>query len=222
MNRILLTIALAASAQLVSADDNKSAQNTSQPATAIRAKLDQSSASDSSTSDESDVAERPPPKISDRASHAERISLDTLAAILAAFGALGCAVYAGMADKRSKDSLAAQINLFQRQGIIDLHLVWQGVNQIDPVNPITPDVIKAVGAMELTSALWNHDVVAKIVIYQSYWEVFKELYETILSSSATLPGMSRSLRSCITAPVSTAYLSMREHSLVRTTSLQGV
>ena len=45
---------------------------------------------------------------------------------------------AGAAEK----SLTTSISIFKRQGIIDLHMAWQGVNAIDPENPIGPDVRK--------------------------------------------------------------------------------
>src|SRR5437867_3992179 len=97
--------------------------------------------------------------------------MDDLKAWVAALAALGSAiasVVTALAARRSADAaqrsaVAAQAsleagrqaaevtkNIFRRQGIIDLHRVWQDVNDIDPKSLVGPDVIKAINALDLT------------------------------------------------------------------------
>ena len=59
-------------------------------------------------------------------------------------------------------------NVFKRQGVIDLHMSWNNVNDIDVKNLIGPDIVKAVNALSLTASLWNHDVIEKTILYQTF------------------------------------------------------
>lgn len=60
-------------------------------------------------------------------------------------------------------------NMFRRQGVIDLHMAWLDIKEIDNKCLIGPDIIKAVNALSLTASLWNHDVIEKSILYQTYW-----------------------------------------------------
>ena len=51
---------------------------------------------------------------------------------------------------------------------------WNNVNDIDVKNLIGPDIVKAVNALSLTASLWNHDVIEKTILYQTYWGSYKE------------------------------------------------
>lgn len=93
----------------------------------------------------------------------------TTSDIIALCSALFAALSAGAALfglKLSRDALteageatATSKDIARRQGVIELHMAWQGVNNIDVSNLIGPDVINAANAISLTATLWNHDVV---------------------------------------------------------------
>lgn len=106
-------------------------------------------------------------------------------------------------------------NMFKRQGVIDLHMAWQGMNEINKDNPITPDVIRAVNALTLTAALWNHDVMEKIILYQSYWPIYQKLYEQLDSIDKPLPGVNRSGKDYLTSEIKKAYTEMNSFDLSR-------
>lgn len=67
------------------------------------------------------------------------------------------------------------------------------INAIDPENLITPDVVKAVNALELTASLWNHDVVAKEILHQSYWQSFRDLYDVLYHCNKIPPGLKKNM-----------------------------
>jgi len=102
--------------------------------------------------------------------------------------------------------------MFRRQNVIDLHLAWRGVNEINPNEIITPDVILAVNALDLTASIWNHDIVKKDIILQSYWRSYSELYETIYNCNELMPGLKKTCRELIreSPAISTAYESMKK------------
>jgi hypothetical protein len=119
---------------------------------------------------------------------------------------LGAAFLAGRANSLNK-------NIFKRQGVIDLHMAWQNVNDIDPNNLIGPDVVKAVNALSLTASLWNHDVIEKKILYQSYWGPFKDLYDKLINLDVLVPGHKKTCRSLITTEIKKAFKGMDETDL---------
>ncbi|MCK5805905.1 MAG: hypothetical protein KAI66_23950 [Lentisphaeria bacterium] len=118
---------------------------------------------------------------------------------------------------------ASRLNkkMFKRQGIIDLHMAWSGISEIDTMNPVTPDVVKAVNALDLTAALWNHDVVEKLVLYQSYWDSYRDIYNTLDGSKKLVQGINRRCCDLITKEITRAYEDMKKVTLdeVRQTKL---
>jgi len=98
----------------------------------------------------------------------------------------------------------------KRQNIIDLHAQWSSVNDIDLNKIVIPDVVRAVNALSLTASLWNHDVIVKSVIYQSYWEPYRTLYDKLYGCNQEIEGLNRTGRSMMTTDISKAYHSMRD------------
>lgn len=119
---------------------------------------------------------------------------------------LGAAFLAGRANSLNK-------NIFKRQGVIDLHMAWQDVNDIDTDNLIGPDVVKAVNAISLTASLWNHDVIEKSILYQTYWGSYKDIYDKLVNLDKLVPGHKKTCRSLITAEIKKAYKGMDETDL---------
>ncbi|WP_172954199.1 hypothetical protein [Pedobacter ginsengisoli] len=108
-------------------------------------------------------------------------------------------------------------NMFKRQGIIDLHMAWQNVNDVDPVALIGPDVVKAVNALALTASLWNHDVIEKSILYQTYWTPYRDIYDKLVSLDSLVPGLNKSCRSLITSEIRKAYRDMSDTDLATVT-----
>lgn len=119
---------------------------------------------------------------------------------------LVAAYFAGRANSINK-------NIFKRQGVIDLHMAWQGINDIDPDNLIGPDVVKAVNALSLTASLWNHDVIEKSILYQTYWGSYKDLYDKLYNLDVLVPGLKKTCKSLMTAEIKKAYKGMDEVDL---------
>jgi hypothetical protein len=116
------------------------------------------------------------------------------------------AYFAGRANSINK-------NIFKRQGVIDLHMAWQGINDVDPVDLVGPDIIKAVNALSLTATLWNHDVIEKSILYQSYWGSYKDLYDKLYNLDVLVPGLKKTCRSLMTPEIKKAYKGMDEVDL---------
>ena len=113
--------------------------------------------------------------------------------------------------------------IFKRSGVISLYEAWKGTNTIDtdPTNIVGPDVVKAANSLSLTAALWNHDIVEKIIIFQSFWTSYRTLYDTLNSSNSTVPGLNIPLNSLITSEMRAAYNEMAamERGGVKTTDI---
>ncbi len=112
-------------------------------------------------------------------------------------------------------------NIFKRQGIIDLFMTWQGISEIDSNNLINPDIVKSANALALTSTLWNHDVIDKNILYQTYWEPFRNIYDKLNSLDSTPPGLKKTCKSMISSDMTRAYQEMQKYetSMVKISKL---
>ena len=86
-------------------------------------------------------------------------------------------------------SLEQNEQIFKRQHVIDLHLAWHGVRQLDPSrfddsNYVT-EIVAAGNLLGLTATLWNHVVVETVIIYRSYWTSFDTLYQSLARRTTT-------------------------------------
>ena len=104
-------------------------------------------------------------------------------------------------------------NMFRRQGVIDLHMAWQDIPEIDKENLIGPDIVKAVNALSLTASLWNHDVIEKSILYQTYQTSYKDLYDTLININELVPGHKKTCRSLMTNEITKAYEGMENADL---------
>lgn len=104
-------------------------------------------------------------------------------------------------------------NMFRRQGVIDLHMAWQGISEIEPDNLIEPDIVKAVNALSLTASLWNHDVIEKSILYQTYWISYRDIYDTLIHINELVPGHKKTCRSLMTNEITKAYEGMKNADL---------
>mgnify|MGYP003655906487 CR=1 FL=1 len=104
-------------------------------------------------------------------------------------------------------------NMFKRQGVIDLHMAWMDIREIDKDKLITPDIIKAINTMSLTASLWNHDIIEKNILYETYWNSYRDLYDTLYNINELIPGKKATCRSLITTEISKAYEGMKNANL---------
>lgn len=143
-------------------------------------------------------------------------SISAGAAVLSTLISLAALFVSGRSWSRNTE-------IFQRQGVIDLHMAWQGVNELklEEGSIITPDVVKAVNALDLTASLWNHDIIDKAILYQSYWATYRDLYDTLYNSTTLVPGINRRARDLVTTEMTRAYEQMKNTDLetVRQTKL---
>ena len=84
-----------------------------------------------------------------------------------------------------KSSAAARAS-----GVIQLHNAWEKINDINPANPVGPDVRNAVNALDLTATLWRHRGVDREIIFEQYGKTFQRLYESVLQIKTPIPGYS--------------------------------
>ena len=112
-------------------------------------------------------------------------------------------------------------NIARRQGVIDLYKAWEGVNDIDASKPITPDIVRAANAISLTASLWNHDVIEKQILFESYWPAYRDLYDSLYGMTGLIPGKKVSGRSLVSSEMTKVYAEMRQRELgaVRQTKL---
>ncbi len=118
--------------------------------------------------------------------------------LIVALAALGTSMWAVAANKR----------IARHAKVLDLHIAWQGVNNIDPEQVIGPDVKKAVDALEITAALWKNKIVDRSVLYQSYSRDYYHLYDTISAIDDPIPGYTKTGPECLSMLVGEVYKDM--------------
>ena len=94
--------------------------------------------------------------------------------------------------------------------VFNLYNAWAGVRKIDPQNPIGPDVVQAANALNVTSNMWNNNVIEKRLIYENHWNDFDELYTTLVGCNNIPTGYSQKCSEYITPNVTEAYYKMKD------------
>src|SRR5262245_20130135 len=110
-----------------------------------------------------------------------------LISLVSAVAAVISARAANMANRVALTTAEVNKQIFKRQGVIELHMAWRDVKQLDAANIDATDAIRAANALDLTAALWNHDVVEHVILYQSYWTSYRNIYDTLYNFTAVLP-----------------------------------
>ncbi|MBH1664538.1 hypothetical protein MOQ11_02870 [Stenotrophomonas maltophilia] len=114
---------------------------------------------------------------------------------------LGSMFVAGWASR-------SNVKMLKRAGVIELYAAWQGVSSINRSAPVTVDAVKGANAIALTASLWNHDIIEKAVLYQMYWEPYRDIYDSLYSMDELLPGHKKTGKAMITDDMKTAYRAM--------------
>ena len=100
--------------------------------------------------------------------------------------------------------------MFQRQGVFELHKVWDEISGIDKTKPVEEDVRKLVNALNLTASIWHHDIILKDLIFSYYWLTFQPLYDDLKACDAKLPSCGKKCNELISGEVTKAYKEMEE------------
>lgn len=147
-------------------------------------------------------------------------AVSAVAALLAWWAAKQSAEVAQKTLDSSREQFRHNVELtkavFKRQGVIDLHMAWQNVNDIDPKKPIIPDIVRATNALGLTASLWNHDVVEREILLQSYWDSFEHLFQVLDRWDVLIPELKRTGKGLLSPEVRTAYEQMKTLYLNKT------
>ena len=122
------------------------------------------------------------------------------------------------AEAKTANDLASNANLLaeriaKRAGVIELHQAWHGVNRFDPDRPVYPDAINAANALDLTASLWNHDVLEREILFQSYWKWFREFYRVLSKCELVIPRDGRRICDMLSPAVTLAYKQMEDMEL---------
>jgi len=134
----------------------------------------------------------------------------TTASEASATAAITSANAAERSLEASRQSMRISIAMFKRQGVIELHATWRDIHGIDQLKPITPHVVDAANALELTASMWNHDIIEREILWQLFWGRYQHIYDT-MNSSAPVPSLHTTLRNMISAPVTKAYQEMQSY-----------
>lgn len=118
----------------------------------------------------------------------------------------------------AKRQMETDKNIAKRQGVFDLHNAWGNINDLNVNQYITPDIISAINALSLTASVWNHDALEKELLYQSYWEAYKNLYDKLYLMTDILPGCSYTPKSKISPDITKAYTEMKQKEYFKTES----
>lgn len=157
-------------------------------------------------------------------------NLSLVIAVLSMLGTLASAFYSRQVNKQTQQkSLRQEMEFNERikqqeqmlqtalkslngASISDLSKFWEGVNRIDPHNPITSDVIRAVDALDHTATYWLQQLIDKEIIFHQYWDSFRELYDVLNNSQTEAPGMHRRLCDFVKVHVRTAYAEINDYA----------
>lgn len=110
--------------------------------------------------------------------------LEIITAVGALFSGAAASVGIFVAYKVHKN----QQLLSQRQLLLPLWDHMATLSKIDPVAPITPDVIKVVNTLELVALCCEGGMIDEKVILRTFREQFMEHYESI-TNCTNIPGL---------------------------------
>ena len=147
---------------------------------------------------------------------------DVIASISAVIS-VGSVTVAFIAVRASDRFSKLIVQIAKRQGIIDLHVAWSDIHQINCKSSKPVHIAKAVNALGLTATLWNHDVIEKSILYQNYWESFKDIYDELYKSKGVIPSLNKTGHDLLTKEIKRAYGGMENADIesVITSEIRG-
>lgn len=116
------------------------------------------------------------------------INYSIIVSIFQAVAASASAYTAWLVYQFMKEQSANQRLLAQRQVLVSLWQYIAALNDINPAQPITPDVVKAANTLNLIAVSCESGIVDKLLIKRVFEDTYLELYDKIEQCGA-LPGM---------------------------------
>lgn len=129
-------------------------------------------------------------------------------AVISAAIAFGSLVFTLWANRENKRIAEAALSQTKKAGATDLVAAWKGVRNIDPKNPITPQVDNALTALQLTAGYWLHDIVEREIIHQLTWRDYQSIYDALKDCDVPLPGTKATGKSILTPEIGDVYAQM--------------
>ena len=101
------------------------------------------------------------------------------------------ALIAAVAIYQTVNLQKKQMLLEQRQFLLPLWTQLQGLNELDPKNPVWTDVIKAVNILELIAISWEGQLIDENIIRRMYSQLYIEFYDNITECKNPPPSISK-------------------------------
>lgn len=92
-----------------------------------------------------------------------------------------------------------------KSSLATLHSLWENKKDINPVQPITTDVLNGIRALKFTSEMWKENLIKKKMLYRYSGEDYKKLYESIDSCVVEVPATGVTGKSMLTKSVRETY-----------------
>jgi len=105
-----------------------------------------------------------------------------------------------------------QMLLEQRQFLLPLWTQLQGLNDIDPEDPVWMDVIKAVNMLELIAISWEGQLIDENIIRRMYSHLYIETFDSIIECKNPPKNVSKNGRQMLYASPA----AIRLYELLRT------
>jgi hypothetical protein len=118
---------------------------------------------------------------------------------IAAIAESAAAIIAAIAIYQTVRLHRKQMLLTQRQLLIPLWEQLQGLNDIDPNEPVWTDVVKAVNILELIAVSWEGQLIDENIIRRMYSLLFIEFYQKIEECKNPPPSIEKDGRQMLLA-----------------------
>jgi hypothetical protein len=128
--------------------------------------------------------------------------LGVTAAVVGFLGAFLSSLFRLGVDRISKA-------MVKQRTVIDLHKVWNDVKDIDPKQPVIPDVVHAANVLDLTASLWNNNLIERNVLIESYWQEFRQLFDKLDKWEVVIPSLGKTGSDLLSTQVREAYQEMK-------------
>lgn len=102
-------------------------------------------------------------------------------------------------------------NMFKRQYIFELHKAWDGICDVSKKSS-AEDALKGVSILNLTAAVWLHDVMDKKILHQTYSRDYIDLYNSLYSINSSWPSMAKTGRDLLTDAVTRVFNEMKSRN----------
>jgi hypothetical protein len=131
---------------------------------------------------------------------------------VAAISAAVSALFALLSLLATHKSFGVAREISRKQGIIDLYEAWRDIHMVNCEKPITPNIVRAVNALNLTASFWAHEVINRDILYQMYWEDYDKIYEALVNSDTEVLGLNKTCKQLLTKLVTKVHQEMESYT----------